>query len=148
MYDRLSSFCLQSANGRFIDDEYRSCMFRLSFIYRIKLSLQIASYIIIVKLVESNFFFPRQCRRKARFARMGNDCPPAPELLAALLSVKAPATAASPLRHVAHFLFQSLALRSVFLMHALYMESPLLPSKAVSFWLRFVTRNEREQLNS
>ncbi len=58
---------------------------------------------------------------------------PVSELLAALLSVRAPAL----VRQVAHFL-----LRSVFLMRC------GITFKAVSFWLRFVTRNEREQFNS
>jgi hypothetical protein len=124
VYDRLCSFCLQSTNERFIEDEYHVC-FDCPLYESLRCKL-------LLNLVDSNFSFPRD------WARFGNNCPPAPELLAALLSVKAPAH----IRLVANFLFNCVALRSI------YLTDCGLSSKATSFWLRFVARNELEHLNS
>jgi len=124
MYDRLCSFCLRSANRRFIEDEYHVC-FDCPLYESLRCEL-------LLKLVASKFSFPQH------WVRINNNCPPAPELLAALLSVKAPAH----IRVVANFLFQCLALRSI------YSKRYGVSSKALTFWLRFVTRNEQEYLNS
>ena len=124
MYDRLCSFCLRSANRRFIEDEYHVC-FDCPLYENLRCEL-------LLKLVASKFCFPQH------WAWINNNCPPAPELLAALLSVKAPAH----IRLVANFLFNCVALRSI------YLANCGLSSKATSFWLRFVARNELEHLNS
>ncbi len=87
---------------------------------------------LLLKLIDSFFSFSWDG------ARIDNKCPLATELLAALLSVKAPAH----IRLVAISLFNCVALRSIYLSHC------GLSSKALSFWLRFVARIELEQLNS
>ena len=124
VYDRLCSFCVNSSYGRFVEDEYHVC-FDCPLYESLRCKL-------LLKLINSNFSFPHH------WSCLLNNCPPAPELLAALLNVKAPAH----VRQVALFLFECLALRCV------YLTQCGITSKSISFWLRFVTKSERERLEA
>ena len=115
---------MDSSYGRFVEDEFHVC-FDCPLYESLRCNL-------LLKLINSNFSFP------PHWSRLLNNCPPAPELLAALLSVEAPAH----VRQVSSFLFECIALRCVYLTRC------GITSKSISFWLRFVTNKERERLES